>query len=771
MASISTLVDLVKIQVMSSGTGPFLLGPEVPGFRGVEALTGGATYSYSVQIGAQYEVGTGVYLAETQTFVRSPNVSSSGNAAVAFPANVQLTFTARAADLVATGGTLPIVDSEGVGPDVAISQRAATEGIGQKVQADAIGIPATDANMGTTPGTILSDNGTAKDWFGEAEAAIEGRVPRLASRAALAAFPAALSAIFGAAFLSESGREGSFVWSSANHSADVTADPGQGVFLPPSADTTGASGAWVRKLEGYIRPQWFGAAADGVTGDAVAIERAIDLINHLGGGKLLLSGGAFLVDATINPVITNDLVVEFRGGKLVADTGLNVPVLNIRGASVDQASPNDIHLRIVNPNIDCSDGDSSTPGAQQCTAINFNYLKTAIVEGGYLYGGEEPDNTNADSAITWVTCGEVKVIGTTMRGFNDAGVYPGGNNTTTTDGDGGTGLLLGCTIQRCNVAVTAKRQMTLLQVVGGVVEECVSGVTSQLITSPGNVAPARRLDVKDVKFRKIKANAVHAKAITKLTVKGCEFEDWGYDYDGTNSAGINAYAITLEGTSGADIIGNSFKMADWTLDDQRVYNFKNITFDGVTYTHGTCFGEGNSYRNIPKIFIWSDAGNAHSFLNEYFEGITSTKISTTNLNTSTEITYREPGKYGVWHSINGIRTQLAPARTVVDADGATLTADDAKTVYVNDGAAALTVFNLPSASSLEPGDYSFQRMSGTYNVQVKAAAGDIIRLPGGTASTAGGTATSGARGDTITLRAIDSTNWIVTAIGGTWTAA
>lgn len=39
----------------------------------------------------------------------------------------------------------------------------------------ALGIEAGDADMGTTPGTILSDNGTAKDWFGESEAAIEAR--------------------------------------------------------------------------------------------------------------------------------------------------------------------------------------------------------------------------------------------------------------------------------------------------------------------------------------------------------------------------------------------------------------------------------------------------------------------------------------------------------------------------------------------------------------------------------------------------------------------
>lgn len=129
MASISTLVDLVKIQCLSSGTGAFSLGPAVPGYRGVEALVDGATYSYSVQQDSRYEVGTGVYLADTQTLVRTPSVSSNGNAAVAFAANAQITFTARAEDLEATGGTFPIVQTTGNNPDVAMSQNITTEAL------------------------------------------------------------------------------------------------------------------------------------------------------------------------------------------------------------------------------------------------------------------------------------------------------------------------------------------------------------------------------------------------------------------------------------------------------------------------------------------------------------------------------------------------------------------------------------------------------------------------------------------------------------------
>ena len=129
MASISTLVDRVKIFVLSSGTGAFQLGAAVPAFRGIEALTDGSTYSYAVENGSSYEAGTGVYLAESGVLVRTPVLSSAGNAAVAFPAGVQIVFTALAQDLIATGGSLPIVDALGDSPVLAISQHAASVAI------------------------------------------------------------------------------------------------------------------------------------------------------------------------------------------------------------------------------------------------------------------------------------------------------------------------------------------------------------------------------------------------------------------------------------------------------------------------------------------------------------------------------------------------------------------------------------------------------------------------------------------------------------------
>lgn len=125
MAAVASLVDRVKIVVLSSGTGPFALGQAVPAFRGIEALVDGATYSYAAESGSNFEVGTGVYLSATNTLVRSPLLSSNSGAAVAFPANIEIAFTVLAQD-IAPPGSLPIVQTTGTGTAVAMSQNAVT---------------------------------------------------------------------------------------------------------------------------------------------------------------------------------------------------------------------------------------------------------------------------------------------------------------------------------------------------------------------------------------------------------------------------------------------------------------------------------------------------------------------------------------------------------------------------------------------------------------------------------------------------------------------
>lgn len=67
--------------------------------------------------------------------------------------------------------------------------------------------------------------------------------PYVADRTALKALVPTKDTV---AWLKEAGREGQFQWNPSNLSAEVTADSDEDRFVPPSSDTTGASGAWVR---------------------------------------------------------------------------------------------------------------------------------------------------------------------------------------------------------------------------------------------------------------------------------------------------------------------------------------------------------------------------------------------------------------------------------------------------------------------------------------------------------------------------------------------
>lgn len=68
------------------------------------------------------------------------------------------------------------------------------------------------------------------------------------------------------------GGAGTFQWDSSNLSAAVSLDVLKGIYVPPNSDTTGASGAWVRKNSEVVHVSWFGP--NGSTDD-LAINAAL----------------------------------------------------------------------------------------------------------------------------------------------------------------------------------------------------------------------------------------------------------------------------------------------------------------------------------------------------------------------------------------------------------------------------------------------------------------------------------------------------------------
>jgi hypothetical protein len=96
----ATLVDLVKITALTTGTGAVTLGDAVPGYRGVEALLDGAVYGYSIQQEAEYEIGRCTYLQTSNQIVRTPEFTSNGGTPINLQANASIAFVATAEDIL-----------------------------------------------------------------------------------------------------------------------------------------------------------------------------------------------------------------------------------------------------------------------------------------------------------------------------------------------------------------------------------------------------------------------------------------------------------------------------------------------------------------------------------------------------------------------------------------------------------------------------------------------------------------------------------------------
>jgi hypothetical protein len=101
-------------------------------------------------------------------------------------------------------------------------------------------------------------------------------------------------------YLAEANRAGMFVWDPGNRSSQVAADPQEGVYVAPSSDASGASGAWVRREADPLNVRWFGAKGDGIADDTAAIQAAVNYIGNLpNGGGLYIPTGRYVTSAAI----------------------------------------------------------------------------------------------------------------------------------------------------------------------------------------------------------------------------------------------------------------------------------------------------------------------------------------------------------------------------------------------------------------------------------------------------------------------------------------
>jgi len=228
----------------------------------------------------------------------------------------------------------------------------------------------------------------------------------ISTEAATVANRTAMAAISGqpgaSLILSEAGREGLFVFSSADLSTEVAADTTQGIYVAPATDTTGTNGAWVR-FDKEIKPHFFGAVGNGTTDDYDALQACFDW---------------FFAEA--RPTYTLDMSGEFgidaSGGALLF--GPTTGDASISGAWSIRG-----HLRLV----------SLSTGFELCRLRN---LSEQHILGTFSAQGSGATNAFADRlngvGFALENCGNMKVSG----GFHVDKFWYNGITTPVINNDG-----------------------------------------------------------------------------------------------------------------------------------------------------------------------------------------------------------------------------------------------------------------------------------------------------------------------------------------------
>jgi hypothetical protein len=198
-----------------------------------------------------------------------------------------------------------------------------------------------------------------------------------------------------AIFLTDGDRGGPFVFDTTDHSTAtgtgyVDADTQNGIYVPPDSDSTGASGAWVRRFSGPVNVKWFGAkgdssfvpgtpssyatgtdCTDAVTGAIAYLENTTTIQKD--GGWLYFPKGHYRFDAqTINTrlVLTGDGAVS----RIAPNNNENTDFLTFT---------TDVHIEEIF--IDGNEDNQTAGAALKLQSADFFKLRNVSIYHGKDY--------------------------------------------------------------------------------------------------------------------------------------------------------------------------------------------------------------------------------------------------------------------------------------------------------------------------------------------------------------------------------------------------
>jgi len=141
------------------------------------------------------------------------------------------------------------------------------------------------------------------------------------------------------AFLSSGGRSGDFIWTLGDFTSEVAADTLQGVYIASNV-VAASTGCWLRRLEGYVTPEMFGAIPDD---EAVNNKDSIQAAIDIGANKVVFNKGTLHCDGGIQVIgkkhfqlVSHGGVLNIYGGEISIQRPINVSLLGlvVNGTSV-----------------------------------------------------------------------------------------------------------------------------------------------------------------------------------------------------------------------------------------------------------------------------------------------------------------------------------------------------------------------------------------------------------------------------------------------------
>ena len=264
------------------------------------------------------------------------------------------------------------------------------------------------------------------------------------------------------------------------------------------------TGRWIRRLEGFVTPEMFGAVRDGIADDTLSLKKTFEY-----GGRILTSGGTYLIAAAGADAggcycqITKNISVEchpdtvFKAGdgldndviRLWVESGiLGQITVNWYGGTIDmrrQKTSTSVPFSSSYPPE--NQGASATTDGLSIVGIWTNsggltsqYIKKCTVSGvTFLASDGSWQTAGGDSGVNIATESD-SVFDCDFYGCRDLGIYH------SSDSVGGVGLGLaksfkayGNRFHNCMFGVSSKRGADRVAIYGNTFDDVVQGIACE----------------------------------------------------------------------------------------------------------------------------------------------------------------------------------------------------------------------------------------------------------------------------------------------------